>query len=55
MDGCKTSNQNEPRPEQNTEPSPDLGKHPPPEEKFGGGDICSPEQEPPTEDDQPLD
>jgi hypothetical protein len=31
------------------------GDHPPPEDDFGGGDICSPEVEPPTEDDKPLD
>ena len=38
---------------------PDLltipGDHPPSEDQFGGGDICSPEAEPPTEDDKPLD
>lgn len=28
---------------------------PPAEEDLGGGDICSPEQEPPTDDDKPLD
>jgi len=32
-----------------------LGEHPPPEDQFGGGDICSPEAEPPTDDDKPLD
>jgi putative SOS response-associated peptidase YedK len=29
--------------------------HPPPEEDLGGGDICSLELEPSTEDDRPLD
>lgn len=29
--------------------------HPPPEEDFGGGDICSPEQQFSTDDDKPLD
>jgi hypothetical protein len=32
-----------------------LGEHPAPEDQFGGGDICSPEAEPPTDDDKPLD
>ncbi|MGM4988686.1 hypothetical protein [Tardiphaga sp. OK245] len=31
------------------------GDHPAPEDQFGGGDICSPEAEPPTDDDKPLD
>ncbi len=30
-------------------------EYPPPEEDLGGGDICSPEQDPSTEDDKPLD
>jgi hypothetical protein len=34
---------------------PEADKHPPPEEDFGGGDLCSPEQDAPTEDDKPLD
>jgi hypothetical protein len=29
--------------------------HPPPEEDLGGGDICSLEAQPSTDDDQPLD
>lgn len=29
--------------------------HPPAEEDLGGGDICSPEPDLPTEDDKPLD
>jgi hypothetical protein len=29
--------------------------HPPPEEDLGGGDICSLEAEPSTDDDKPLD
>lgn len=29
--------------------------YPPPEQQLGGGDICSLEREPSTEDDQPLD
>jgi hypothetical protein len=28
--------------------------HPPPEEELGGGDICSLEQQPSTDDDRPL-
>jgi hypothetical protein len=31
------------------------GRHPPPEDQFGGGDICSPEETPSTDDDKPLD
>jgi hypothetical protein len=30
-------------------------KQPPPEEDLGGGDICSLEWKPPTDDDKPLD
>lgn len=30
-------------------------KHPPPEEELGGGDFCSVEQAPSTDDDKPLD
>ena len=33
----------------------DLTSHPLPEEQLGGGDICSVEEEPSTEDDKPLD
>jgi hypothetical protein len=33
----------------------DVGDHPAPEDQLGGGDICSPEEAPPTEDDKPLD
>jgi hypothetical protein len=29
--------------------------HPPPEDELGGGDICSLEWKPPTDDDKPLD
>lgn len=29
--------------------------HPPPEEDLGGGDICSLERQPSTDDDKPLD
>jgi hypothetical protein len=32
-----------------------LGDQPPPEEQLGGGDICSLEEQPSTEDDKPLD
>jgi hypothetical protein len=32
----------------------EADKHPPPEEEFGGGDLCSPELDPPTEEDKPL-
>jgi hypothetical protein len=37
------------------DPLTHLGDHPPSEDQFGGGDICSPEQDPSTEDDKPLD
>jgi hypothetical protein len=33
----------------------DASDYPPPEEQLGGGDICSLEQEPSTDDDKPLD
>lgn len=33
----------------------DLDTQPPPEEQLGGGDICSLEEAPSTEDDKPLD
>lgn len=33
----------------------DASAHPPPEEDLGGGDICSLEAEPSTDDDRPLD
>lgn len=29
--------------------------HPPPEDELGGGDICSVEEQPSTDDDRPLD
>jgi hypothetical protein len=32
-----------------------LASHPPPEDDLGGGDICSLESSPSTEDDKPLD
>jgi hypothetical protein len=34
---------------------PDALDHPPPEEQLGGGDICSLEEQPSTDDDKPLD
>lgn len=41
------------------EDSPDKPKSvpdiPPPEDEYGGGDICSPEEETSTDDDKPLD
>ena len=40
---------------QPSDPCADLNSHPPPEEHLGGGDICSVEEEPSTEDDKPLD
>jgi hypothetical protein len=33
----------------------DSSEHPPPEEDLDGGDICSLEVQPSTDDDQPLD
>lgn len=33
----------------------DLNSPPPPEEQLGGGDICSLEEAPSTDDDKPLD
>lgn len=33
----------------------DLASQPPPEDQLGGGDICSLEETPSTEDDKPLD
>jgi hypothetical protein len=30
-------------------------KHPPPEDELGGGDFCSLEESPSTDDDKPLD
>lgn len=33
----------------------DLDTPPPPEEQLGGGDICSLEETPSTDDDKPLD
>lgn len=33
----------------------DLNTPPPPEEQLGGGDICSLEEAPSTDDDKPLD
>ena len=30
-------------------------KYPPPEDEFGGGDFVSPEEDPLTDDDKPLD
>jgi hypothetical protein len=33
----------------------DLDSQPPPEEQLGGGDICSLEEAPSTDDDKPLD
>jgi hypothetical protein len=37
------------------EPLERLGDHPPPEDQFGGGDICSPEETAPADDDKPVD
>lgn len=37
------------------DPLTTVGEHPAPEDQFGGGDICSPEAESPTDDDKPLD
>jgi len=34
---------------------PAQERHPPPEDELGGGDICSLEWKPPTDDDEPLD
>ena len=33
----------------------DIDSPPPPEEQLGGGDICSLEEAPSTDDDKPLD
>jgi hypothetical protein len=33
----------------------DIDTQPPPEEQLGGGDICSLEEAPSTDDDKPLD
>jgi hypothetical protein len=41
-------------PPKRLEPS-SQSDHPPPEEYLGGGDICSPEEQPSTDDDKPLD
>jgi hypothetical protein len=38
-----------------TEVLKDLDSPPPPEEQLGGGDICSLEETPSTDDDKPLD
>lgn len=38
-----------------TEVLKDLDSPPPPEEQLGGGDICSLEEAPSTDDDKPLD
>jgi hypothetical protein len=39
---------------QKSDPLADLDSHPAPEEQLGGGDICSLEEEPSTDDDKPL-
>ena len=36
------------------EAKPKPPEYPPPEDEFGGGDICSPEETPVAEDDAPL-
>jgi hypothetical protein len=36
-------------------PPPKRRPQPPPEENLGGGDICSLEERPSTDDDKPLD
>jgi hypothetical protein len=38
-----------------TQGSPRRRTQPPPEEDLGGGDICSLQEQPSTDDDQPLD
>ena len=40
---------------QASDPLTDLNDHPAPEEHLGGGDICSLEEAPSTDDDKPLD
>jgi hypothetical protein len=52
---CKPAQQSPRSPAEEPDPLTNLGDHPLPEDQFGGGDICSPEQDPSTEDDKPLD
>ena len=40
---------------ENRTDKPKLPEFPPPEEELGGGDFCSLEEQPSTEDDRPLD
>jgi hypothetical protein len=40
---------------QDSKPVSPKGQQPPPEEDYGGGDICSLQETASTEDDQPLD
>jgi hypothetical protein len=40
------------KPSRNSAPD---SKYPPPEDEFGGGDFVSPEEDPLTDDDKPLD
>lgn len=46
MDGAKEKPLNKPE---------TLPEFPPPEEELGGGDFCSLEEQPSTDDDKPLD
>lgn len=55
LNGRKPAERGPEGPGDKSDPLTILGDHPPPEDQFGGGDICSPEAEPPTEDDKPLD
>jgi len=45
----------QPKPVARKTPCADRDSQPPPEDQLGGGDICSLEEEPSTEDDKPLD
>jgi hypothetical protein len=45
-----------PRAKQKKKQTPvERDDHPPPEDELGGGDICSLEEAPSTDDDKPLD
>jgi hypothetical protein len=55
MNGRKPAEQGPEDPGEKPDPLTIPGGYPPPEDQFGGGDICSPEAEPSTEDDKPLD
>ncbi|MDF3813686.1 MULTISPECIES: hypothetical protein [Rhodopseudomonas] len=43
------------KPQQQKKPPPPKRYEPLPEQDFGGGDICSLEEQPSTDDDMPLD